>query len=513
MAEQLLTTSIQSPGFQGLNNQDSAVGLDSGFATRADNCVIDKYGRIGARQGWEPAHTVVGSISGQSVRFLFEFVTIDGTEYKLVGVNNKLWKLSGTTLTEITYGGGGSAPTISADNWQAASLNSRAYLYQRGHDPLVFDPAVSTTSYKRVSEASGYLGTVQPGNCVISAFGRIWSAGSAADKSTIQFSDIQNGHILSTGTSGTLDLSSVWPDGEDEVVAMAAHNGLLYIFGRRQILSYQDPDDPYAMRVKDTLTGVGCVARDSVQVAGTDVIFLSDTGVRSLQRTIQEKSAPMRELSINIKDDLLEALQSEGFDNIKSVYSDFHAFYLLSLPENGVTYCFDARLILQNGAARTTTWSGINPTAFLYTKDRELLIGQIGTVGTYTGYQDNGLPYPMIYYTNYFDFGSPTQLKILKKIAVVFIGNAQANPSLKWGFDYNNSFYTRSASIENQDVAYFGVSEFGIGTYSTGVFVQTVKANVGGAGAVLQLGIEANINGNPLSVQRVDCYVKQGKTL
>lgn len=513
MAEQLLTTSIQSPGFQGLNKQDSAVGLDSGFATKAENCVIDKYGRIGARQGWEPVHTVVGSITGSAVRFVFEFVTIDGTAYTLVGVSNKLFKLVGTSLTEITYGGGGVTPVISGDNWQAASLNSKAYLYQLGHDPLVFDPSVSTTTYRRVSEAAGYLGTVQQGNCVISAFGRIWSAGEATDKSVIQFSDIQNGHILSTGTAGTLDLSSVWPDGEDEVVAMAAHNSLLYIFGRRQILSYQDPDDPYQMRLRDTITGIGCIARDSVQVAGTDVIFLSDTGVRSLQRTIQERSAPLRELSINVKDDLIEMLQSENLPNIKSVYSDYHAFYLLSLTENGVTYCFDMRQILPNGAARTTTWTNINPSALLYTKDRELLLGQAGYVGRYTGYQDNGAVYPMSYYTNYFDFGSPTQLKIIKKIAVVFIGNAQANPSLKWGFDYNNSFYTRSASIENQDVAYFGVAEFGIGTYSTGVFVQTVKVNVGGSGAVLQLGIEANINGNPLSVQRVDCYVKQGKTL
>lgn len=513
MAEQLLTTSIQSPGFQGLNKQDSAVGLDSGFATKAENCVIDKYGRIGARQGWEPAHTVVGSIAGSPVRFLFEFVTIDGTSYTLVGVANKLYKLVGTTLTQLTYGGGGVAPTISGDNWQAASLNSKAYLYQAGHDPLVFDPAASTTTYKRISEVSGYLGTVQQGNCVISAFGRIWSAGTAADKSTIQFSDIQNGHILSTGTSGTLDLSSVWPDGEDEVVALAAHNSLLYIFGRRQILSYQDPDDPYTMKVRDTITGIGCIARDSVQVAGTDVIFLSDTGVRSLQRTIQEKSAPLRELSINVKDDLIELLQTEELTNIKSVYSDSHAFYLLSLPESGITYCFDVRQVLPNGAARTTTWTNINPTALLYTKDRDLLMGQSGYVGRYGGYQDNGSVYAMSYYTNYFDFGSPTQLKILKKIAVVFIGNAQANPSLKWGFDYGNSYFTRSASIENQDVAYFGVSEFGVGTYSTGVFVQTVKVNVGGAGAVLQLGIEANINGNPLSVQRVDCYVKQGKTL
>lgn len=513
MAEQLLTTSIQAPGFQGLNKQDSAVGLDSGYATVADNCVIDKYGRIGARQGWEPQHSAVGSIASSPVRLIYEFVTIDGVTYTIVGANNKLFNLSGGTLTEITYGGGGSAPTITGDNWSAASLNSRLYLYQLGHDPLVFDPGVSTTAYKRISEASGYLGTVQQSNVAISAFGRIWSAGMDANKSLVQFSDILNGHILSTGTSGTLDLSSVWPDGEDEVISLVAHNGFLYIFGRRQILVYANPDDPYTMRLQDTVTGIGCLARDSVVVAGTDVIFLSDTGIRSLQRTIQEKSAPLRELSINVKDDLISVLSAETMANVKAVYSDIHAFYLISFPASNIVYCFDVRQMLPNGAARATTWSGITPTAFHYTNNRSVLIGKVGYVGKYMGYDDNGAAYNMSYFTNFFDFGSPTTLKLMKKVAVTFIGNTSANVNIRWGFEYQDSYYTRSASIEDFSSAYYGVGEFGVSEYTSGVFVQTVRSNIGGSGTVLQLGIETNIDGNALSVQRIDCYVKQGKTI
>ena len=454
MAEQLLTTSIQAPGFQGVNRQDSAVGLDAGFATQADNCVIDKYGRIGARQGWSPAHVAVGSISTANVRFIYEFVTIDGTSYTIAAAGNKLFSLSGGILTEITYGGGGSAPTISADNWSGASLNSRLYLYQRGHDPLVFDPAVSTTAYRRISEASGYLGTVQQSNCVLSAFGRTWSAGAAADKSLVQFSDILNGHILSTGTSGTLDLSSVWPDGEDEVVALAAHNGFLYIFGRRQILVYADPDDPYTMRLQDTITGIGCLARDSVVVAGADIIFLSDSGVRSLQRTVQEKSAPLRELSINVKDDLTATLLVENTDNIKALYSDVHAFYLISFPVSNIVYCFDLRQLLPSGASRVTTWTNITPTAVMYTNDRQLLLGKMGYVATYSGYTDNTASYNMIYYTNYFDFGSPTALKIMKKIGITFIGNSRSNVNIRWGFEYNDIFYSNPQNIGDTSVSF-----------------------------------------------------------
>jgi hypothetical protein len=311
MAEQLLTTTIQAPGFMGLNLQDSSVSLDNGYATVAQNCVIDKFGRIGARKGWTTAHTTVAALTGSYVKAIGELIDNSGTSYIIAAGANKLFKLVGTTLTEITYGGGGSAPTISGSNWQMAALNGVLYLYQVGHDPLVFDPAVSTTTYKRVSEKTGSLGTLQNSNCVISAYGRTWSAHTSTDKNTIQFSDLLAGHIVSTGTSGTLNVAEIWPNGADEVIALAAHNGFLMIFGRRQILIYSGAQDPSAMTLADSISGVGCLARDSVVVTGGDVLFLSDTGVRSLMRTIQEKSAPMREVSLNVKDSLIDDIAAE----------------------------------------------------------------------------------------------------------------------------------------------------------------------------------------------------------
>jgi hypothetical protein len=53
MAGLIKTTSITAPGFMGLNTQDSGVTLESGYATIANNCIIDKYGRLGARKGWD----------------------------------------------------------------------------------------------------------------------------------------------------------------------------------------------------------------------------------------------------------------------------------------------------------------------------------------------------------------------------------------------------------------------------------------------------------------------------
>ena len=51
MAQERQNIYIAAPGFKGLNTQDSPVTQDASFASIAENMVVDKYGRIGARQG------------------------------------------------------------------------------------------------------------------------------------------------------------------------------------------------------------------------------------------------------------------------------------------------------------------------------------------------------------------------------------------------------------------------------------------------------------------------------
>lgn len=512
MAEQLLTSTIQAPGFMGLNTQDSSVGLDNGYATEALNCVIDKAGRIAARNGWSKAHSTLAAAGTSPFRAIHELIDVDGSSYILGTANNKLFRLNGTTLSEITYNGGGTAPTITANNWQMAALDGQVVLYQTGHDPLVYEPSVSTSNYMRLSEHAGYTGTVQKANCVISAYGRTWSANTATDVHTVQFSDLRSAEKFTGGTSGTLNVASVWPAGPDEIMALAAHNGFLYIFGRRQILIYQGAMTPSSMSLQDTISGVGCAARDSVVVTGGDILFLSDSGVRSIGRTIQEKSAPMRDISANVRDDLVADVQVETLANVKAVYSDKDAFYLLSLPVSNTVYCFDMRGLLQNGAARTTTWNQITPTAFFYTRDKRLLIGKPGFIGVYGTNLDDTATYRMQYYTNYFDFGSPTNIKVLKKISATFVGGNGADAIVKYGFDYTNQYYSRPITLGDVTIAEYGIAQYNIAQYTAGVVFDNKKIQASGAGNVLQIGVETVINNFNISIQKLDCYVKLGRT-
>ena len=511
MAQQIQTYAITAPGFYGLNTQDSSLDLASGFALVAKNCVIDQFGRVGARQGWTTQHAVNATLGSNDIAAIGELVTDSGLKYVAAAGNLKLFKLASNVLTELTYGGGGTAPAITANNWQIVALNECLYFFQLGHVPLIFDPNLSTTQYRRISEKPGYSGTVPSGNTVIAAAGRLWVADTANNKVTVTFSDILAGHLWSGGTSGSLNVSQVWPNGADNIVAMGSHNGFFFIFGSNNILVYANIGSPASLSLSDSVTGIGCIARDSVQNTGSDIIFLSNTGVRSVLRTIQEKSAPFRDISKNVRNDLTNAVAGEVVSTIKSIYSPVDSFYLLTLPVLQQVYCFDMKATLQDGSARVTIWNSIRPRSFCYTSDRKLLIGQPGYVGKYGSYTDNTVSYRFQYFTNHTDLGVPSVTSILKKLSVVVIGGTNQFVTLKWGYDFSSNYQAQNALIKAQGISEYGVAEYGIASYAAGVLLATLVAYPTGSGKIIQTGYEADIQGAPLSIQKIEIHAKNGK--
>ena len=540
MAKPLQTSTISAPGFLGINTQESSVDLSSGYALEAFNCVIDKFGRIGARRGWQKQNASTNAdLSTNDIEFLFE---LPETATVLAGGNNKLFSFaSGTITTESVYDNAGTSTisyTISGNDWSASSIvygegpdiSPHAYLAQAGHAPLVFHKLgtghAHTGSYgfQVLDDGTNAVGSVptpyagnetqfQP-NFVLGAYGRTWWADIAGDTQTVYFSALLDGSNLSTGDSGYLSLVDVFPNG-DEVVGLAAHNGFLIIFGKRNIAVYANPIDVTRLELVDLIANVGCIARDSIVNTGTDVMFLSDTGVRSIARVVQEKSAPINDISFNVRDDLVGFVASESNkEKIKAAYYPRDAFYLLTLPSSNYVYCFDLRGRLQNGSARATIWDSIKPKSLHVTFAGDLLIGKEGYIGKYFGFLDNTDIYRLRYYTNYFDLGNPTSLKFLKKGTFVVIGGVGQDVALKYGFDYVDSFRSITKTLASgATVSEYNISEYNIAEYTSGLKLEEVKANLGGSGSILQLGFEADINQNPLSIQKIDVYIKSGKVV
>ena len=418
------------------------MGMNPSFALLTVNSIVDKSGRIAARKGW--SYTTTSGGTSSSPRMLFEFDNFDGTNTIISAGNNKIFT-GETTMTEATVrntdNSGNQAVTITADNWQfvqaqyqsGLTRSPHGYMVQTSHTPLVYHklplsgggPHDHTDGFgfQRLADVgtvpTGYsVSTFQP-NCGLAAFGRLWLANVGDNKLTVYYSVLLDSSDFTGLGSGFINLEQVITN-NDEIVALAEHNNSLVIFCRNNIVIYNNANDIDNIVLADTIVGIGCISRDSVQTIGTDLIFLSNSGLRSLGRTIQEKSAPLRDLSKNIRDDFLAVVNAENKDNIKSVYYEPDAFYLLSTST--FTYCFDVRAYLEDGSSRVTTWDTIAPLSFLATKDRRLLLGKTDGIALYNGYQDNGNSYTFNYYTPYLDFGDPSLTKFPKKMIVTVLG-------------------------------------------------------------------------------------------
>jgi len=516
MAQQLSSINLVAPAFKGVNTEDSPLTQDPSFADVADNAVIDKRGRIAARKGnsvittdrSELLNTTPDPDVYEPVRAIKEFEDNAGNTKVFSVGNNKI--LSGTTtLVDETPG----SYSITSDNWKMVNFNDKIYFFQRGYEPLVYDnTGGSVVKLSTVSGASGVASTMY-GNEVLAAYGRLWTADISNNKSIIYWSDLLIGHDWSGGTSGSINLSKVWPDGYDEIVALAAHNGLLIIFGKHSIVVYQGAEAPATMSLADTVAGVGCVDRDTVQYTGTDVLFLSHTGLKSFGRTIQEKSMPISSLSGNVSKDIIALLQNET-EFYRSVYSPEEGFYLLTFVSQDTTFCFDVRGTLENGSYRVTRWPGTGFTAYTRREDGTLLIGNGDGIGQYSGFTDNGEKYRFKYYSPGLTFGDPSRLKLLKKLTPTLVGANSARVFLKWAYDFGTFFQTAEFTVGNQVTAYFNESEFNTNAEFTGGDLTSRRGiNTTGGGGVVTIGLEADVNGSGLSLQEINVLALMGKIL
>ena len=571
--KQLETLSIVAPGFFGLNTQESGVTLSPNFAQVADNVVIDKYGRLGARKGWV-MQTTSGSteLNNDFTRFMLEHVNADDTLDIISAGNNKIFSGGvGSTLTDISPAG----YTITHNDWIGANLNDTSILVQEDHEPLIYN-SVATPVVQPITTFTGLpqnFGTAYPSG-VIAAWGRYWSFTKNAVYWSTDIAD-SNFPAFNGGSSGSLNIAAVLPDNTDDIEAVAAHNNLLVIFCKHHIVLYSNADNPISdtFALQDVIMGVGCIAKKSVQNTGTDLIFLSDTGVRSLGRLIQEKSLPMRDLTRNIRDDFLEDVNSEiaeygSLKDVSSVYSELNAFYLLSLPHIQTVYCLDMRSSLEDGSARVTVWTQYPVYSFLRLRNRDILVGKINGIGKYIGYTDNGLPYRLRYFSHHLDFNSPTTIKIMKKITATVLGGSNQQFTIKVGTDYSAAylsypFIIQAGSIDEYDVSLYPtylefkgvVADFAslpvsfipgeaymtlddnsvyqwdgsvwqdvtstwqdtftlvdYSEFSKGVILEKIKSSVGGAGSTIQVGFESDVDGAEISVQKLDVFIKTGRT-
>lgn len=98
----------------------------------------------------------------------------------------------------------------------------------------------------------------------------------------------------------------------------------------------------------------------------------------------------------------------------------------------------------------------------------------------------------------------------------IVIGGTNQYVTIKWGFDFSANYNTANAQIPTQGTSEYAIAEYGanatvVAQYSSGVALQELSVPASGQGKIVQTGYEADINGSPLSIQKIEIQFKDGK--
>ena len=485
----------------GLNTQQDDEALDPRWATTATNMVFDNNSRLAARKGTKQVNATVVT-NTPTIKAMHEYIDGNGNKLIIFAADNKIYKLVGDTATDIS----GTITTPTADNWQFKNFNSWCVGFQLGHDPVVI------TAVGNNFADSG--GTQYQGTMVESAGGRLWTETG----NTLYYSDLLINNFTG-GSSGNFDLASYWQGGMDEAVAITEFNGYLVVFGKNNIIIYSAAASTATL--VENISGIGCIARDSIQQIGNDVIFLSTKGLMALSRVIQEKSTPERDISKHVRDYLLGFVGAADGPNIKSTYNKKEGFYLLSMPTSGITFHFNVAQAMQDGSFRATTWQ-THYNSFLTAQDDTLYFGNDdGFITEYRGYLDGvtsggtgGAGYTVEYLGTWNEFNQEAANleKLPKRASLQLDGGFGTLITFKWLFDFDESTaLSKTLTLADGSWDEFGVGEFAESEFGTGIFNRQVRVPMRGSGRVIKTGVVFTTTGSEVGIQRIDVQAKLGK--
>jgi hypothetical protein len=513
MAKELSYKPLNDIGINGLNTQSNPATLDSSWLTNADNIILRESGRISFRKGLKQNILKTTAKIGSIV----EHKDVS-TNKIFAGVGTKIYTVDFTT-PDVPWTGSFTAGT--ASDWQFVNFNKGLYGFQTGNPPIKY---TSSTWAVTTNKPTGVT-TFDP-SCGMGYYGRNWVGGVAEEKDVVYYSDTLLGDTWAGGSSGSVDLKTVW--GTDEIVAIAPFYGQLVIFGKHNIAIYKDVTDPSSMSLTEVIRGVGCTSRDTVIAVGDDLLFLSDTGLRSLNRTTELDKVPLTEYSVNIKDTLIRNISQSSA--VKGVYVENEGVYVMSFITLNITYVFDMKHLTPNKVPRITTWtfdSDREPASLAYTESKGFLVGQqVGSIAAYEGYFDkdyvSGGTYTSSSYTGSFktiwiNLGDSVGASLLKKLKAIINGGSGTSVGVKWYKDFNvvpsktHTFLLNPTTTGT--VALFGASTslYGAVKYTPLYGLKEYNIPLTGSAKHLQVEMSAETNGYVASLQAMTLLFKRGK--
>jgi len=513
MTKQLQPLSIPGPGSWGLNTEEQRKEIDPRWAIKAQNAVVSDSGVLAARKGWKAQNgSAVEDSNGDKVPFQQIHEYLDSAEKTAIVFtgDNKIYE-DPSSPTDIS----GSITTPSADNWTFVNFKGKLIGFLEAHKPIIKDGVGTGNTFSDVSPTSG---SVPQGGAALAAYGRLWA--SDDDGTTVKWSDLLDHDGWDAGSSGSLDTYSVWTTGSDEIIALAAFKDRLVIFGKREILIYTGTASPTSTDfvLEDSIKNIGCVARDSVQNIGDDILFLSDNGLQSLSRAIQGGDLPLESISRNVFSDLMSNFAAETPSNVKSAYFQQEGLYLLSMPSSNRVWVFDvAHRLPETGLPRVTTWTGMTPNSLTGTRGNNLYFGQTGYIGLYGGgtsteeFQDDGSPYRFEVRTGRTSGQQSPLVKVPKFAKSSVTGGFGQTVTMVWDLDFKDFTGSSQGTLESGTASFWEVDTWEDSFWSDEFVRDEVVFPLEGMGNNMTIEHRLDIDGDEFILHRTDVFLKAGR--
>lgn len=521
----LVPININSPASAGLNTEQAGSILPSVWATVLDNAVFDASGRPASRKGFLSLTTTAGTAV---VKRIFEYFKADGTSEVIYSTDDNIYRDT-TTATSIegTLG-------VTDGNIKFANFNDKVIAFGIGTGGI---PAVRTTG--NFADITINSGTAPTSGIGTAAYGRVW--GVDVDGKTIRYSALLDETRWDAADGGgIIDMSNVWPSGQDDIVAIEEFGGDLVIFGSNNTVITTDGVgsslgiDPLALYVSDTIPGQGAISQFAITRAAGDLWVLTPTGIIGLKRELVQRSTPTTNFSQHVQSDIISATQSESnMDNISLVYSPKEALVVAVFPSVNRQFTFDTRSPQQDGTFRATSWGSDLQTLTYIRETQDLygsLTGVVGEVMRYTGTNDNGESFLFDYESGWLELGEElnTFLKFIKRITAFMFIEKNVVASFKLEYDFGLKDFTLQQSGSGGRLSEWGQFEWGtngvydiddteavagtdIAEWSGSVSLRTIDTPGKGSGQYIKVGLILDTNSGEFALQQLNLYAKIGR--
>ena len=277
---------------------------------------------------------------------------------------------------------------------------------------------------------------------IVNAENRLFGVGSGTNRNTLYASDLLDPSVWDLTNSIVVN----GDDGDQITAVVPYYRNRLIVFKKRRVFQVDIPNDATSGAdwvVSIISNNTGCVATGTAVQVSSDILFLSDNGIRSLVRSVADDFSSVGIPLSEIVKDVIQSINTDAIRVATAIYYDNR--YFLAIPTGANDY--NDTLLVYNTAlnAFEGTWSPqvmqFTLTNFNQEGSRAMFKKTNGIIERYAGYKspagttaedykDAGEEYQSYVRTKDFNFGDPFSLKYGSHFEVIFDNSFSSNATV-----------------------------------------------------------------------------------